>query len=331
MRTEWQRKAVVLDLDAASVALLLRPVAGDARVLSVRPVTGGLVNTNLEVALSGPPGRVLLRLFQRTTPQARIEVAIDRLIAGRVPTARFLHFAETNAVTGGPYAVQRWIDGERLDHVATGADDRTLAALGAATGEVLARIHSFRFERAGFFTEDLRVPEPIDFGRDGLLDLMQCCLRQGPGGERLGAELTERLFAFVSREGNRLDAWPAHARLTHADFNPSNILVRREHGTWRIAAVLDWEFVLSATPALDFANLLRPPLGEQSAFADGIAHGYRQAGGVLAADWRRIARIVDLFAWADLLGQRPYDPALAADARRIIAATIGGAAGPAAA
>jgi hypothetical protein len=46
-------------------------------------------------------------------------------------------------------------------------------------------------------------------------------------------------------------------------------------------------------------------------------------GGTLPADWRRIASIADLFAWADLLGRRPFDAGLAADARRVIAATIG--------
>ncbi len=90
-----------------------------------------------------------------------------------------------------------------------------------------------------------------------------------------------------------------------------------------VAAVLDWEFALSATPAFDFANLLRPPLGMRAGFAAALARGYRRAGGVLPADWQRIAQVADLFAWADLLGRRPFDAALAADARRVIGALVG--------
>jgi aminoglycoside phosphotransferase (APT) family kinase protein len=283
-----------------------------------------LVNTNLKVTIDGLPQPVLLRLFQRGLLRARIEAAIDSLLGDMVPRARFLHFAETNPVTGHPYAVLQWVDGEQLGVAARTASKSVLHELGVQTGAVLAKIHSFHFDRFGFFTADLALPTAIDFDRAGLLAFMQDCLREGPGGDRLGPELTARLFAFVEREGGRLAAWLGTPCLTHADFNPSNILVHRDGSGWRIAAVLDWEFALSATPALDFANLLRPPFGEQPDFIAGLAEGYCAAGGVLPDDWLRIARIADLFAWSDLLGRRSQDTALIADARRIITATIEG-------
>lgn len=321
-REGWLRKAAWLDLQPSEIAALLRPVIGDRTILSVQPVTGGLVNTNLKVTFGDPPNTVLLRLFQREPLKARIEAALDALLSDAVPRARFLHFDETNPVTGHPYAVLQWIDGVQLSAAATTADAAALAELGARTGEVLSQIHSFHFDRHGFFATDLCVPAAIDLDRAGLLAFMHECLCDGPGGERLGAALTARLFAFVEREGDWLNAWLGAPSLTHADFNPSNILVRREGDAWRIAAVLDWEFALSATPALDFGNLLRPPFGEQPGFVEGLAQGYCTAGGFLPDDWLRIARIADLFAWADLLGRRSEDPALTADARRIIAATL---------
>lgn len=321
-RKAWTRKAAWVDLSIAEIAALLHPALGDKEVVAAQAVSGGLVNTNLRVTLSAAPWQVLLRVFQRDPLQARKEVAIDRLIGGKVPTARFLYFATTNPVTGGPYAVLQWIDAVQLDRAACNADAAMLTALGAAAGDAVARIHAFRFLRPGFFTADLDVPTAIDLDRNGLLWFMRRCLIEGPGGDRLGRVLTERLFAFVEREGHRLDAWLGDPRLTHADCNPSNILMRQVPGSWRVAAVLDWEFALSATPAFDIGNLLRPPFGEHPPFIAGFAQGYRAAGGELPDDWRRIARIADLFAWADLLGQRSEDPALAADARRIIAATI---------
>lgn len=321
-REGWRRKAAWVKLHPPEIAALLWPAIGDITILSVQPVTGGLVNTNLKVTLGGPPGTVLLRLFQREPLKARIEAALDGLLGESVPRARFLHFDETNPVTGQPYAVLQWIDGEQLGEAASQADEAALAELGARTGAVLVQIHSFRFERRGFFAADLSVPTAIDLDRTGLLVFMRHCLCEGPGGDRLGAELTGRLFAFVEREGGRLSAWLREPCLTHADFNPSNILVRRVGEAWRIAAVLDWEFALSGTPALDFGNLLRPPFGKRAGFVEGLAQGYRAAGGLLPDDWLRIARIADLFAWADLLGRRSDDPALAADARRIIAATV---------
>lgn len=322
-REGWVRKAEWVDLSDVEIATLLRPAFGPVRIVAAARVSGGLVNTNLRVTLDGPPGRVLLRIFQRDPAQARKEAAIDRLIADKVPTARFLYFSPANPITGGPYAVLQWVDGIRLDHAAREADALTRAELGTAAGEALARIHSFRFPRFGFFVDDLQVPVPIDLDRNGLLWFMRRCLIEGPGGERLGAALTERLFAFVEREGHRLDAWLGEPRLIHADFNPSNILVRRDESGWRVAAVLDWEFTLSATPAFDVGNLLRPPFGDWPKFVAGFEDGYRAAGGELPEHWRLIAQIADIFAWADLLGQRSEDAALAADARRVLAATVG--------
>ncbi len=318
MREGWVRHAEPVSVSVEQAAALLRPALGDVLVRDIRPIAGGLVNTNLRVTLDRPAGTVLLRLITREPPQGRKEAALARLLAGRVPIARFLHLAETNPITRGPYAVLEWIEGERLDRAAARADAVTLDGLGEAVGAALARVHAFHFARYGFLTPDLRVPVAIGFDRAALLDFLHECLVRGPGRARLGVALTKRVLDFAAREGWRLDAWLDQPRLVHGDFNPSNILVR-DGG---VAAVLDWEFALSATPGLDFGNLLRPPLGTRAGFAGGLARGYRRGGGVLPADWQRIARIVDLFAWADLLGHRPFDAALAADARRVIGALV---------
>ena len=63
---------------------------------------------------------------------------------------------------------------------------------------------------------------------------------------------------------------------------------------WVVAAVLDWEFAFSGSPAIDFGNLLRPPLGERRSFVAALAAAYEAAGGRLPPDWQAIARIADL-------------------------------------
>jgi len=90
-----------------------------------------------------------------------------------------------------------------------------------------------------------------------------------------------------------------------------------------VAAVLDWEFAFSASPAIDFGNLLRQPLGSRQSFVDALVAAYETAGGHLPPDWRAIARIADLYAWADFLARPAASPALIADARRVIRQTIG--------
>src|SRR5438270_6882787 len=98
MREQWRRQTPLLALDAQTVADLVRP-ASRASVRCFRTVSGGLVNTNFEVTLDGPPWRVLLRLYQRDLSHARKEAALADRLAKRIPVPRFLHFAEDNPAT----------------------------------------------------------------------------------------------------------------------------------------------------------------------------------------------------------------------------------------
>lgn len=324
MREAWRRGQPEFELDASAIAALVAPAVPGASVLEFRPATGGLANTNVEVTLSTPPGRVLLRLYQRDPRQAGKEAAIHALAARQgIPVARFLHFAETNALTHLPYGVLTWVDGERLETVVGGLDDAAMAILGRSVGATLATIHAVAFDKPGFFGADLCVPAATDNGKQGLLAYLRRCLLEGAGGERLGAALTAALLRFVERHGDRLEAWLAPPCLVHADFNGSNILVQRDGDSWRVAAVLDWEFAFAGSPAFDFGNLLRPPLGSREVFRSAVAGGYAAAGGVLPQGWLDIARIADLYAWADFLSRPAAGGAIIEDARRAVGALIG--------
>ena len=318
MRRDWPRARPVISLDLAQAAELVETAIPGVRVVGHVPIEGGVSNTNIAVALAGPPDRVVLRLHQGDRQKARTEASIARRLAGHVPVARVLGSAETNPVTGHPYEVLEWIYGEPLDLLSARLDDQALTQAVEVVGAVLARIHAIRFDRHGFFVDDLHLPDAIDLGPSGLRAYVRQQLIDGPGGERLGPKLTHEVLALAERDSHLLDTWRADPCLVHGDFNGSNILVRARGDQWEVAAVLDWEFALSGIPGMDFGNVMRPPLGERGSFADGLAQGYREAGGVLPDDWRRIARIADLFAWADMLGRPEIDAPVLADARAAV-------------
>jgi aminoglycoside phosphotransferase (APT) family kinase protein len=321
MRDGWTRGTPALALDAAAAEILIAPAFPGARVVEIAPVAGGLANTNLRLKLSDREAPLLLRLYQRDPGQARKEAALHRHLAGRVPVPAILHTAEANPVTGGAYAVVEWIEGVHLGRLVPALQANARRDLGRDIGRVLAAIHAVTFPTAGFLDADLNVARPIDAGGTGLLGFLRSCLVDGRGGERLGPDLTAAALAFVECEGHRLDAWTLPPRLTHSDFNGSNVLVSETAVGWRVAAVLDWEFAFAGAPFFDFGNLLRPPLGDLDGFPDAVADGYR-AEANLPSDWRELARIADLTAWADFLNRDDATPALIADARRMIAATV---------
>lgn len=323
MREEWIRGAAALAPDRAAVEHLLRRSFKNASLAGIEPTAGGLANTNLKLRFSDETGdRVAsLRYWQRDRGEARKEVALLRLVRSRVPTPKVLAFGDADPIFGLPYAVLEWIEGERLDLAAARLGETALRQLGRSVGAALAGVHSFVFERQGFFGQRLRVPAGVDFGREGFLQWLHTHMLLECGGARLGAALAADLLNFVERKGYALNcAWARRECLTHADFNGSNVLVNPngDHLSWSVDAVLDWEFAFAGGPAFDFGNLLRPPLGATPGYMEGIAAGYLAAGGALPEGWRAAALVADLMSWAESINRENATAGLIHDARKMI-------------
>lgn len=344
MRSGWNRATAVLDLSTEVVEALVGKAIPDAKVVAFETVEGGLANTNIKVELAQPRrSKVLLKIFVRDPESAPKEYALNQLVCEGVCTPKFLHFsgAHTEVSTDSsdastdssdaryhepriefPYAVIEWVDGTMLQSVFPGLTDVQRKHLGESIGSSLAKIHSFKFPNFGFFDGGLKIKEPITMDGAGLLSYVRQCLVDGPGGKRIGAKLTERLIEFLERESELLDLWNGEPCLTHADFNHSNILVSAKESEFEVAAVLDWEFAFSGTPFFDFGNLLRAPLGSNKAFVDGVEYGYKQAGGVLPSQWRKMSLLTDLTAWTEFMTRENVNDNLIADATRVIEQTI---------
>lgn len=321
MKENWPRQVPAVELDAAGVGRLVLPLFPGDSLYSFAQVRGGLTNTNYKIQLVKHKTPLLLRLYQRGVEAARKEREIGDLVAAHVPVLRFLHLAETNPVTGHPYAVLDWIEAPDLQQSLVDMTQERRLALAPRIGTTLAAIHGFHFEMFGFFADDLKIKGPIDFDRAGMLTYLDQTLSQGRGGERLGPELTRKLLAYASKHGEILSDWLQQPSLVHGDFNAANILIRPDAGD-KIAAIIDWEYALSASPAIDFGNLLRPPFEADKDFAEALARAYVEAGGFLPYDWRRIARLADIFSFADILNRPQAADVVVADARRIVAGLL---------
>lgn len=310
----------MVELDAAAVAGLVLPLFPGNAIASIEVVKGGLTNTNLKVRLSNRAGAFLLRVYQRGVENAQKEMAVYRLVGNHVPVPHFIHLGLESAATGHPYAIIDWIEGLELQHMIPSIPTDRLVDIGHSIGRLLAAMHAFSFDKFGFFDADLNVQGPIDLDEKGLLVYLRQCLVEGPGGARIGADLTNELLAFAAREGHILADWLQQPCLVHGDFNGSNILIRRNSkvGTWEIDGVIDWEYALSASPAFDFGNLLRPPFNDAENFTAALARGYREAGGTLPTEWQRIARLADMFSFADILSRPATNAVVVEDAKVVI-------------
>ncbi len=327
LREKWRRAQAALDPRRSSIDQITRAAFPGVEVAAVERTFGGLANTNFQLELSGAgaPRRVLLRYWQRDQQQAAKEIALLSFVAARVPVPAVLASGAADPDFGLPFAFMEWIDGERLDALAPRLAPAALKDVGRQVGGALAAIHGFAFGRQGFFGADLVPRDDLDMDVKGIVAWLDHCLREGPGGERLGAALTGLLFDFVVREGQVLSSpWASQPTLTHSDFNSSNILLQvAPEGGWRVAAILDWEFAFVGGPSFDFGNLLRPPLGDDAAFMAGVIAGYRAAGKELPQGWLEASRLADLLSWVDFVSQPICGAAVIKSARHMISRVIG--------
>jgi aminoglycoside phosphotransferase (APT) family kinase protein len=300
-RRHWERSEPPLALTADQLQALVHESFPGRAVATAALTEGGLSNTNYRIALEGRADPVRLRLYQRGSATGRLEEAVGALLGDEVPVPRILH---RNWDAPIPFAFLEWKEGERLEEAWPLMAPRLRSESGEEIGRLLGVVHGHRFARTGFLAPDLTIARPFEISGGALRAYARACLVEGPGADRLGSPLAERFTTWLAAASAILDRDPPAPRLCHGDFGASNILVTPA-GT--VAAVLDWEYACSGVPTFDLGNLLRPPVGDDAAFVDAVARGYRGAGGTLPTDWLRVALVADLFAWLERL-ERPLLP-----------------------
>jgi aminoglycoside phosphotransferase (APT) family kinase protein len=217
---------------------------------TVIPVSGGRDTAIFRVEHGGDA--YALRVFRpEQARMSRAEVlAMQVASAGGVPAPR-VHAYCIHA--GRPAVLLDWCAGQTVVEALQRWPERA-EALGAACGEMLARIHA--------------VPAPAEQGDAGWLRW---------GGLDVGDPLYQRLAACAR-----------HDRLLHLDYHPLNILTDGE----RVTAVLDWANAHAGDPRADLARaiaILRLDTGDLSpearsilrAFERGLRGGYASAAGTL--------------------------------------------------
>lgn len=295
-QSDWERLHALLALDDATLAHLLQPVFPGRRVVAAEPLSGGLANTNYRVTLAGLADPVVVRIYTREDAACRKELDLYRLVSATVPVPELLYADPDAERWERPYVVQRFVAGLSVPAflAAEGGDEEAVRQAGYALGATAAAIASHTFPESGFFGPGLAIVESWGSLSEALRSGIAGYLFEKDAGERLGPELTERLWALVDENAAMLTATDDQAVLQHGDYRDDNILLRRRDGVWEVAAVLDWEFAFAWSRLFDLGQLFRRDAGRPPAFEPAVVEGYHAAGGTLPPDWKRMAKLLDL-------------------------------------
>ncbi len=308
MKHLWKRIRPIVDLDQVAITEMIRPAFPRSSIVGFQQIASGLANTIYHVQLSGPIGSICLKIGQRGMQQSAMEVRVLKRVAAILRAPRVYYFAESSPICRRPYALMEWVCGRRLDAQPRLRTDQQIAgSVARALGTMLAQLHQIRFPNSGLVefdtkTNDLQVVTKMQLDAAGMHALAQENITRGPGYDRIGQQLTNRLMRWLETSAVDLLSDSQPSSLCHGDYGTENILMVPNNPTSLCA--IDWEFAFSGNPLIDLGHLLRDPFLPEPVFEAHIATGYRDAGGSLPEDWIHRARAHDLGAWIVFLGEK---------------------------
>lgn len=225
------------------------------------------------------------------------------VLAGCAPVPQVVEVRAGDATAGVPgMLLTEHLPGERGDLVLPRLDDRGLAEVGRAVGEVAAALAGAVQPQAGRFVDaSLTVGDwPPPWDADTLAELASALLPE------LGLTPVEQgaLLRLCEQAQDVIDAAPGSS-LVHSDLNPKNLLLAHD-GTWRVTGVLDWEFCHVGSPWADLGNLLRRD--RSPAYADAVLETVATRRGTPVDEALERARAADLVAVMELARRREHNP-----------------------
>ena len=297
-----------------------------SRVTAIEHLADGIANTSFRLQLASGDSLVL-RSYRRDPAACAKEVALHALVRGTVPVPEIVYAAPNGIDGDGPFALLRFVEGITLGTLKRTGDAAAVADAARSAGETLAAIGRFAFPRAGWLAStngDLSVAGPLmqDEGGDVLPRFVEQCLAAPTAGQRLGTQRRERVSRFMWSWAPRLTELEAERQLVHCDYGNRNLIVRQSAAGWRVAAVLDWEFAVAASPLIDVGHFLRYDRAGRPRVEPHFSRGFVQAGGTLPDDWRRLARAIDLSALIELLGRERTPESLLPELLELVDATL---------
>jgi len=317
MRSEPRRV-----LPAPAVERIVHTAFPHSRVLASEPLGDGLRNSNLKLHLDTRPEAIVLRIYEHDPSLCRKELDLLRLVREAVPVAEVLHAEPLGLAEVPPFALLGYVEGVSFRDLARSGDKSAIAQAAYSIGETLAAISRFSFPQPGWLGPGPAVTKPLLEGVDPMPRFVDLCLASKNLQRRMPEEWRERTQALVWSWRSQLASLERDPRLVHGDFNRRNLLLRPGGGRWRVAAVLDWEFAVSASPLADVANFLRYERVSRPLAEPHFSTGYLHSAGRLPEDWRRLARIVDLTAMCESLTHDELRETVVAELVELVRAAV---------
>jgi aminoglycoside phosphotransferase (APT) family kinase protein len=288
---------------------MLREAFPERTPRRVEPLIGGLRNTSLLVSIDGLAERFVLRVYEHERSLCQKEMELHARVRGDVPVAEIIYASPDSTP---PFVVVRHVEGVTFRELVATRDAAAISEAAGAIGEVLATIGRHAYASPPL----LEGPDPCPRFVDG-------CLATPHATRRLDRALRDEVHGYIWRWAARLAELDEERRLVHCDFGSRNLLVRPGTRGWEVAAVLDWEFAVAASPLVDVGHFLRYERDRSpSRVEPWFSRGFLRAGGALPTDWLEASRALDLTALVESLSRPTLPDEVVSEILDLVRATV---------
>jgi fructokinase len=311
----------LIEVELDQIQALLSPVLKGSAIAGVERVEGGLINTLYRITLADGGHSLCLRIFAAGRLPWDRELKILALVSASLPVPDVLLADCGGTDFGRPYLVYRWIEGITLNECRRQTPPAALLSVAEPLGRLLAGVANFSFadDLNGARNDVHEGQSPMEL----LLSANEEALLHGLARKRLGAALANAMWSCLDASAVRLRELEHAASLVHGDLGWRNILVALdEDGGWRISGLIDWEAAFSGSPLWDVGSLFRYPRRYSETFRQRFERGYHDAGGEMAEDWLRTARLLDATRLVATLNEERELPVVFAECRELIEAVV---------
>ena len=320
LKANWERFKAHVDLNEEKIKDLLSPYCTDP-IRNFLLLSEGCANTNYKITFQNDRPPLVIRIYMREKSALKREVAIHRLVANTIPVPKHYYFDDLCHHYPYAYSIMEWIDGRLMREIVLSKDDKAISDIVFEAGQYLDELRKIKFDKGGFFDETLSI-RPFT-QEEKYLPYVLSLLQENNVKDSLGHSLLDSVKKLVEKNSHLLPDLD-NANLTHSDYDPANIMVKNFNGTWKIAAILDWEFAYSGTYLLDMGLMLRYSHKLPKYYEDKFIEGVESTGHQLPENWKKQAKLMDLLCLLQLIhsNQSSERPNLNRDVVSLITNTV---------
>ncbi len=300
LKNNWERFRAHVDLDIETATKLIAPYTQD-QVDELVLLSEGCANTNYKIIFKNNPP-VVIRIYMRDATALAKELEIHKLVSDKIPVPKHLYVNGKCNLYTYPYAIIEWVDGKLMREVILTKDEKSISECVFEAGIYLNGLRQITFPQGGFFQEKLSI-RPFS-EEENYLPFVMNLLKDDIVKKSLGSNLLKQVYDLVNSHSSILPN-ETECNLTHADYDPANILVKKRNGQWKISAVLDWEFAFAGTYLMDIGMMLRYSHKLPSCYESHFIAGIQKSGFQLPKNWKKQEKLLDLICLLNLIHFNP--------------------------